>query len=330
MSRGPFPESGIVVGTLTPWVDVAYGGPTSTELFEVWDASHEHKLTSGGYQNGFPGEYRPRRDGWRVPAGVLVDGGDYSWRNQRNGGDWTAWQELSVDLQNGEPEPSADGIQPPPDLVAQTADGGAYLSWNEAYPGAGTTLVGYAIEAWADGSAVATKVVDGATTATVMSGLTNGRTYTYRVIAFNDWDWSSPAEVTGVAATVSPLAPADAQQNRSGIPRRARAVAHRGSHGRWFSISAKSEAQRHSARADFQGKRGVVPPDVPAAVRPPVHRLHTGAERGSRLAIRQLRLFGGPPRRCRRGIHLEVGRCGGQSGGIDRLSQRSVRLHLPS
>jgi len=73
-------------------------GDSVTVGFEVWDATHTTRLTTGQL-TGVPSG---QQASWPVPSGVLADGQTFTWRAQATDsagavGPWSAWQSVLVD-----------------------------------------------------------------------------------------------------------------------------------------------------------------------------------------------------------------------------------------
>jgi len=82
-------------------------GDPVTVGFEVWDATHTTRLTTGQLTGVVSGQ----QASWPVPSGVLADGQTFTWRAQATDsagavGPWSAWQSVLVDTT----PPAAPGV----------------------------------------------------------------------------------------------------------------------------------------------------------------------------------------------------------------------------
>jgi hypothetical protein len=132
-------------------------------------------------------------------------------------GIYTARAGSSISVHVGDNDPSSTSTQigvdamafrlvatapgPPAAIWANGGNAQASISWSAA-PANGSPVTGYSVTASPGG---ATAYISGATTSTVMSGLTNGTTYTFTATATNAVGTSPPSAPSDA---VTPMAPA--------------------------------------------------------------------------------------------------------------------------
>jgi hypothetical protein len=103
--------------------------------------------------------------------------------------------------------PAARPDLPPTIGAAAPGNGSATLVWTRPANTGGQTITGYVVTAYADDVAQAARVLDSPSTSQVLSGLTNGATYTFRVAARYGADTgpqSSPSAPIKVGAPSAP------------------------------------------------------------------------------------------------------------------------------
>ena len=104
----------------------------------------------------------------------------------------------------------------PPIVIASPAIGAATVAWSTPVSNGGTPIISYTVTGFTGGVAVASALVQAPATSTVVSGLTNGTTYTFTVHATNAAG-NSPESVPSNAVTPNlPLGPTDMAVSMSG------------------------------------------------------------------------------------------------------------------
>jgi len=90
----------------------------------------------------------------------------------------------------------------PTGVDADPADGSAQVSWTAPVNGGGSAISGYTVTPYIGAAAQTATTVSGSTTSKVITGLTNGTAYTFKVVATNSFG-------NGAASTASPAVTPD-------------------------------------------------------------------------------------------------------------------------
>jgi alpha-tubulin suppressor-like RCC1 family protein len=134
-----------------------------------------------------------------------------------NGASYTCTVTATNDVGTGPASDASEAVVPatvpgaPPSVTAERGDGQATVSWTAPLSNGGSALTGYIVTPSANGTPETPIDVESSATTTVITGLTNGDSYTFRVAAKN-------AVGTGSASPVSsPVVPGAVPDAPTGV-----------------------------------------------------------------------------------------------------------------